>query len=190
MSRMYYRIGARYTFTFPATTVQASFTSPVFYTLAKRRFIEGALLCRQGQGFSGITELFASAPLLMRHSGVKMLIREPDEDEEMQVRHNSSSWKVDPKIVVLEFQWSMLSIRPCGQDFPIQCACGALKVNKFKQGARDEEVTVVCQRGCKFSQTLVRNKRFEYVRAGEGGNWYVRTVEPGEDSHQDRMDTS
>ena len=107
-------------------------------------------------------ELFASAPLLLRHSGVMLLAREEDHLPPYRA-----------KVIVWEFQWSHPGIRPCGKDIGIQCShCGGIMTSSNADHGREKPVIATCEMCCVTTEYTFEPK-FSYTKSGESGHWYV-----------------
>lgn len=151
----------RYTFAFSATSLQASFTAPLFETFGLRHLIEGANVYDPPTNLSQVVEFFSSAPYLSRHTALVFLAR----------------LETDGTIEVHEIRWSHPKIRPSGKQLPLQCHCGALQCFAVKDGRVATESVVTCQlKSCRRSFSIIRDKEYAVTRSGEGGQWLHRVL--------------
>lgn len=155
----------RYAFAFSATSLQASFTAPLFATFGLRHLIEGANVYETPtSNLSQVVEFFSSATYLPRHTALVFLARVGADGGAVHVH---------------EVRWSHPRIRPFGRELPLQCVCGALRSFLVKNGRMTGEVIVKCRRDeCNHTFVIKEKGGYQMTQAGEGGQWLHRIWPP------------
>ncbi len=139
---------------FGAAALQAPLTVPFFMGFAISVYIEGIRL-----EHTHFTKLLGSASMLNRHTTVLLYARVAADEPALQLSN---------------YKWSHKTVRPCGEELPLQCPdCGCLASLKIKTGPGNELRGTCEQKGCDFSRTYALLDGYKMVKSVEQGGWLV-----------------
>ena len=164
-SRLYltltFRMNATYVITLAAPEVQAALCASFYLAFVHKVYLDGVTPDRAHFG-----EMLAGCIHMARHTSIVVMRREA----------HPQGGRTDASVLLVEeYKWSHSTLRPWGNEVPIQCpTCGALGSLKSKSGEKGFILVKCINASCRYVAKHSKPDDWQTIKSGEGGTWAVR----------------